>query len=322
MSPDEPQDTAAAALRVAVAVPTFRRNDYLVELLPLLISQADDVEGSLEHVDVDIVIVDNDPDGGAADVVDRPGWGDRVRYVHEPVAGLAAARNRALDAAEDSRLLAFIDDDGHPEPGWLVNLVGAWLANDCAAVAGRVLERFEVAPPEWISVSGLFHRPSFPTGTEMPAAASGNLLLDLDVLRSEGLRFDRRFGLTGGEDTLLTTRLAAGGHRIVWCDEARITDLVPADRLTRSWVTQRAWSHGNTEALIWQVMATSPAERLKARAKGVVGGAARASAGSLRYVLGRVFGRLADQGRGLWVASRGAGMVAGSIGKVYEEYSR
>ena len=71
----------------------------------------------------------------------------------------------------------------------------------------------------------------------MRSAHSNNLLLDLRWSRRLGLRFDPRFGLTGGEDTMFTHDLVGRGGTIVWCDEAVVRESVPADRATRSWVS-------------------------------------------------------------------------------------
>jgi glycosyltransferase involved in cell wall biosynthesis len=75
-------------LRLVVAVLTYRRPGELAEVLPLLAAQA----GS-SRARADVLVVDNDPDAGAADLVRAVGL-PGVRYVHEPEPGIAAARNR------------------------------------------------------------------------------------------------------------------------------------------------------------------------------------------------------------------------------------
>ena len=176
----------------------------------------------------EVLIVDNDPDGGAHDLV-RSWAGEGARYVHEATPGLSAARNRALSESPTARLLAFMDDDGRPDDGWLAELVHTWAVDRPAAVAGRVVERFEVEPDPWIVAGRFFRRRSLATHTCVEAAPAGNLLLDLDVVRRLGLRFDPRFGFSGGEDTLFTRRLTLGRRtdRLVqqpgsstWCRRA------------------------------------------------------------------------------------------------------
>jgi succinoglycan biosynthesis protein ExoM len=285
------------------------------------VDQIDDLEAAGPYQGR-VLIVDNDPDGGAAEVVGRV-TDPRVTYVHEPAPGLSAVRNRALDSVDDARLVAFMDDDGRPAAGWLVGLVMTWDGHDRpSAVAGRVLEEYEVPPDPWIAAGGFFRRRSLPTGTVVPVAPAGNLLVDVEDVRSRGIRFDPRFGLTGGEDTLFTSQLTASGGRIVWCDEARVVDLVPADRMTRRWVLARAHSHGNTRALVAQAMASGGAARWVTRCRGVLGGVARIAGGRLRWALGLLTRSQRHQAVGLRTAAKGAGMVSGSLGRVVQEYGR
>ena len=95
------------------------------------------------------------------------------------------------------------------------------------------------------------------------------------VIRAAGLDFDDRFGLSGGSDTLFTRQLVASGARMVWCDEAVVTDVVPAARATRDWVLRRRLRFGNTTSRVELVLAGSAAARLRVRARLVGRGLAR-----------------------------------------------
>src|SRR4051794_383875 len=212
-------------LKVVVAALTYRRPGDLEELLPALVAQRASVEE-----EVDILIVDNDPDAGARDQV--AAFGDGVRYVHAAEPGIAAARNTALDAAGDADLLVFIDDDERPVRAWLSRLLSTWAEHRTTAVVGPVISAFEVEPGDWIRAGGFFTRRRMPTGTAIEIAATNNLLLDLAEVRRMGLRFDLRFGLSGGSDTLFSRELIAKGGTMIWCDEAIVTDVVPASRAT------------------------------------------------------------------------------------------
>ena len=101
--------------RVLVAVLTYRRPGDLADLLPLLAAQRRSVAGRK----VELLVVDNDPEGGAAGQVAAAAatWGG-LAYAHEPRPGIAAARNRALDEAAEHDVLVFLDDDERPSPGW------------------------------------------------------------------------------------------------------------------------------------------------------------------------------------------------------------
>ncbi|GAA2048154.1 glycosyltransferase family 2 protein [Leifsonia soli] len=304
-------------LPVTIAVPTFHRPEELRVLLPLLKAQAEDLDAA-GATRTDVLVVDNDAGASGRAAAEEAG----VRYVVEPQPGIAAARNRALDESAGSRLLAFIDDDEHPHAGWLRELVRVWRISEPALVSGRVVAEFERPPGRWIEEGRFFVRRSLPTGTPLQVAAAGNLLLDLDQVRESGVRFALDLGLSGGEDTLFSRRLARAGYRMVWCNESVITDLVPAARISRRWVLRRAWSHGNSTAVVSVRLAGGRAGRAVARIRAVVGGAARVVLGVARTALGLLLRSPGHQARGSRAAYRGAGMVWAAFGGVYQEYAR
>ncbi|MFJ8894622.1 glycosyltransferase family 2 protein [Leifsonia sp. NPDC102414] len=305
---------------LTIAVPTYHRPDDLRELLPALVAQgralADEADSDYT---VEVLAVDNDPDGSGRDAAAQV---DGVRYVVEPRPGIAAVRNRAIDEAAGSRLLAFIDDDERPHPGWLEQLVRVWEASGASAVSGRVVAAFERPLDPWLKAGDFFTRRSLPTGTLIDVAAAGNLLLDLDQVRASGVRFALDLGLSGGEDTLFSRQLHRAGFRMVWCDESVITDLVPPARQNRRWVLRRAWSHGNSAAVVRLRLSDGTLGTLEARAWAIGGGAARVAGGVLRVAFGLVTGSLRHQARGSRAAYRGLGMIWAAFGGVYQEYAR
>lgn len=303
---------------VTVAVLTFRRESLLPALLTSLIQQLDDPGLSPASR---IMVVDNDPDCSARAVVAAAG--DRVDYVHEATPGIAAARQRALQATPVDHLLAFIDDDEIPNPDWLSLLVDTWRTFDQpAGVAGRVVPRYEVAPDPWIAAGAFFVRRSLATGTAVQAAGAGNLLLDLRQVHDLGLSFDVTLGMRGGEDTLFTRQLTSRGGRLLWCEEAQASDLVPAARATRRWVLARGYSHGSAHSMVAVRLSGSGGRRALTRVWLVAEGLARIPVGLLRHVRGRARGDLHAQARGLWLSWRGAGMVTGALGAGWAEYRR
>jgi hypothetical protein len=266
-----------------------------------------------------VLVVDNDPDGSAAAVAAAvPG----VRYVTEGRPGIAAVRDRALDEAAGSRLLAFIDDDERPCEGWLAHLLDTWSDSGAAAVSGRVLADYAGPVDPWILAGRFFVRRSLPTGTAIDVAATGNLLLDLAQVRATGTRFSSDLGLAGGEDTLFSRSLVHAGARMVWCDESQVVDRVPLERMTRRWVLTRAWSHGNATVLTDLRLTPGLPGRLRIRGRGLVRGMLRLGGGAVRWLAGVVLRSPGHQARGARAFFRGAGMLGGSLGVVYEEYAR
>ncbi len=308
---------AGAGLRTVVAVLTYRRTALLPDLLTALLAQ---VEATTTGV-AQVLVVDNDPEGGAAAVVGSFA-GRGVRYVHEPRPGISAARNRALDESAGADLLVFFDDDQRPSPGWLARLTGAWLTWDCAAVAGPVDSVLPDRVDPWITGSGTFAPVERSSGSRVRGAGAGNLLLDLRRVRALGLRFDERLGLTGGEDTLFTHALVHAGEEIRWCAEAGAEEPVPPERLTRRWVLRRCFRSGSSWSRAELQLAGTRARRWALRGSVLVKAAVRlvlASAAWLGAVLAR---RPGPRGRAAAGLAGYAGLVAGAFGFVLDEYAR
>lgn len=312
------------APRVLIAVLTYQRPADLRELLPALIDQIGTLSEPGESIglpEVQILVVDNDPDGGARELVEGFAASGPVRYAHEATPGIAAARNLALDEAGDFDILIFIDDDERPTARWLSFLLSVYAARRPAAVVGPVVSRWDTEPSDWVRAGRFFERRRMRTGTAVSLAATNNLLLDLDQIRRLGVRFDARFGLSGGSDSLFTRQLHERGGTMLWCDEAVVIDVVPAERLTADWVLRRAFRIGNTWSRI-HLDGTMPMKRVAVRGALVFRGLARVVGGIVRFLAGVLTGQLGQRARGLRTAARGAGMLAGSAGSVYSEYSR
>lgn len=244
---------------IVVAVTTFRRARQLAEGLPRIVEQA-----SASAHDVAVVVVDNDNEPSARAFVTE--LSTDVHYIHEPRPGVSAARNAALDAASEARALIYVDDDTVPGPGWLDAMIDAWARDRPAAVSGSTVFTFDSdADAPYARGWGEFEPSRRPTGASCDSAASRNLLLDVGFLRAHDLRFDEHLGLIGGEDTLLTRQVTAAGGSILWCDEACVTEAVPASRVTRPWLLRRAFRSGGSWAYAVIRTAKSGPRRTRAR---------------------------------------------------------
>ncbi|WP_374311558.1 glycosyltransferase family 2 protein [Microbacterium sp.] len=301
---------------VVVAIPTFKRPAALESALSSVTAQAR--ERTDGHTTVRVLVIDNDPLASARNVAEAFG----ATYCVEPQPGIAAVRNRAIDEASDADAVIFIDDDEVPEDSWLRNLLRAHAETGVHAVAGRVVTRFPDDVEEWVRASGAFIRPVRADRQAMTEAATNNLLLDLALIRPLGLRFDERFGLTGGSDSMYTRLLVSRGGVIRWAQDAVVVEQEEASRFTRAWVLMRTFRFGNTAARVDIALAGSASARMLARVKMCVRGGARVAGGSVRWVWGSVSRSLPHRARGLRTAYRGAGMIAAAIGYAHDEYGR
>lgn len=319
-----PADSAIAdpsSLRIAVL--TYRRPEDIRAALPRLLEQALSV--TRKQFTVDILVVDNDPAGSAREFVTSFAAAHHelaVRYENETTPGISAARNRALESSSDRDLLVFIDDDERPSPRWLATLVATYRRHGSAAVVGPVISEYEVEPDSWVQAGLFFARRRLPTGTRVEVAATNNLLLDLRQVRHLGLTFDQRFGISGGGDTMFTRALYRGGAELIWCDEAPVTDIVPATRVTREWVVRRSLRMGNSWSATSLALTSNPARRLLVRLQLSAQGLVRLAGGGARYLAGMLRGSQQLRARGVRTAARGAGMLLGAWGYAYQEYRR
>ncbi|MFD2797252.1 glycosyltransferase family 2 protein [Promicromonospora vindobonensis] len=319
--------------RLVVAVLTYRRPERIAVLVPLLVEQAADLARRVEGVDVSVLVVDNDAAGTGLAAVDgltgpvRPGAGPAcpVTVVIEPEPGISAARNRALHASSDQDLLVFVDDDEVPHPGWLATLYATYRATGADAVAGAVVSRYATEPEPWVVAGGFYdraHRRGLPTGSTIPVAATNNLLLDLRVVRRTGTAFDPALGLSGGEDTHFTSALTRAGGRIVWCAEAVVSDVVPADRLTRSYLLARSAGLANASARVALMLTPGRGRRAALRARTLAVGVARGMLGSLQVAQAVVRGDVAGDARGRRALARARGELLAACGRVMLPYAR
>lgn len=308
---------APSVVHSVIGVATFRRLAQLADLLPLLDAAAREVSPRAA-----VVVIDNDPDGGARSIVtDRPG---ELYYRHEPEPGIAAARNRALSLAVElgADVIAFIDDDERPAPGWLAALIDDWRRWGCAAVAGPVVPEFERPPAEWVATCGSFASREHHHGATVAGAATSNLLLDLSQLARENLRFDNRFGLTGGSDSLLTRRMTALGLEIRWSCRAVVTETVPVSRATRRWVLRRNLRTGNGWSRVALELAGTPRRRAMTRLSLSKRALYRGAQGSLRVAAGMVTRDIGRRATGQCDLATAGGLLLGVVGLDSTEYAR
>ncbi len=280
------------------------------------------------HVDepFDVIVVDNDPAASAVPALERFAETSplAITIVHERRPGISAARNAALDAARQHRLIAFIDDDETADRDWLQTLLDVHRARGCAGVTGPVEYRFEATPPRWALLGGFYMEPGLDDGELAPMAGTNNLLLDLDALRARGLRFDDRFGIIGGSDIVLTRALTDSGGQIVWAAGALVHEFMPAVRCARPWLVRRAVRTGNSYALMHLNRRRSDGLLTRAGLRMLFLGTGlfRILAGSALLVLCPAVNRNHRSAAALRTVLRGFGVLGAALGRRVAEYAR
>jgi succinoglycan biosynthesis protein ExoM len=235
-----------APIDISICICTFRRPALLDQLLAALTEQPCD------GLRVEVVVVDNDPAGSAAAVLRD--WQARfpmpLHARHESTPNIAQARNAAVHTAQGQWVL-FIDDDEAPDQDWIRKLVATQRNTDADAVFAPVLPRYLPDTPDWIRRGDFFQRRRFATGTVIGSsdARTGNVLIRRSKLMALAGPFDAAFGRTGAEDTMLFRDMLAQGARFVWCDEATVSEEVPAQRANLNWLLRRSYRLGQTYVL-------------------------------------------------------------------------
>jgi len=198
---------------ISVCICTYRRPTKLKYLLEHLVDQISDLE-----IKAEIIIVDNDYQQSAKDVVEKIGNKILYKYLCEPIKNISLARNKAVRTAQYD-FIALIDDDEYPSSDWLKNFISFYKLYPCHGVLGPVRPIFETEPPAWISESSLFQRPEFKSGTRLKPEhmRTGNAFIMKELFYLDDNPFDPNLGLTGGEDVDFFRRMFRRGYKFITC---------------------------------------------------------------------------------------------------------
>lgn len=302
-------------MKVAIVAITYKRPEGLRKLLRGLMRQ--DLSGTPVE-EMNIVVVDNDPQGSASAVLAEFRDSGRIRItgLQEGRPGIPFARNRGMfHAIEDNDYFAFIDDDEYPSQTWLRNLltVAIELYSDC--VLGPVTPVFPENTPRWIQRSRVFEGWKHPHRAQIFAAATNNVLVRSAFIYKHGIDFDERMQASGGSDYRFFRQSVAAGMVIHWSADAEVFEDIPRSRTSLRWMAQRQIRLGNTFAL--DARLSHRTERiLKLYAVGL----ARAGAGLLglpSLLLSSRWGTNA-----VIHLLRGVGIITGLHGYRHDEYEK
>jgi hypothetical protein len=189
---------------VTVILPAYNQAGYLADALDSALAQT--------TKDFELVVVDDGSTDETPAVI--AGYGRRLRAIHQPNAGLAAARNSGIAAAR-GRWLAFLDSDDRWRPEYLATMLAALAAAPQAVAAFAAWQYIDAAgkrlPQTIIPFDGderRLARELFWRNSLLPSAA---VVSRAAVVTCGG--FD--IGLTACEDWDLWLRLAPLGRLLL-----------------------------------------------------------------------------------------------------------
>ncbi|WP_055695657.1 glycosyltransferase, partial [Streptomyces prasinopilosus] len=217
----------------SVVVASRERTGQLARALDSLLAQ--------DHPRFEVVVVDNAPvTDETRDLVHRK-YGERVRYVREPVPGLATAHNTGLAHAL-GEVIAFTDDDVVADVRWLTGLTAPFAADPGLGCATGLILPARLRTPAQVLLEshGGFAKGFVPTTYDprepprdeplFPFTAGrfgsgANMAFRAEVLRAVG-GFDPATGAgtpaRGGDDLYGFVRVLARGHRLHYTPRALV----------------------------------------------------------------------------------------------------
>jgi len=237
---------------------TFHREDQLVEAMHSVLQ----LEG-LADIRYEILVVDNSDEESARSAVEGFAASTscaHVRYVAAHPPNISVARNAGVEAAAGT-FIAMIDDDMKVRPDWLKAMLPMMRDSAFDVLCGPVEAIYADPALATRESRFFFHRDApLPKGTELrvmgprrtrsfvPATSNG--VFRRETCFGQGLRFDLRYGRTGGEDVDLFCRLERQGRRVGWVPDAWTSEVVPPHRCSVDYLERRAYAGGQAFAAI------------------------------------------------------------------------
>lgn len=120
------REAPSRPLTISLIIPAYNEEDYLPACL-------DAVMRNVAAQAVEVIVVDNNSTDGTRAVIERY---PAVTYVFEPRKGITRARQRGFTASKGD-ILAYVDADTRPPPGWIGQIAEQFAARrDLACLSG------------------------------------------------------------------------------------------------------------------------------------------------------------------------------------------
>lgn len=241
LNPDRQEDPL-----FSIIICTHNRAHVLDRVLRSVIAEQ---EGKISF---EVLVVDNASTDDTFKTIEAYLTSDLVRYVEEPALGLSRARNTGVKNSK-GRFVVFLDDDGEVEQGWLEAFLMVFEEHPQAiACGGRIIPKYEVPKPDWISGIAERFYGDYDLGDEVKETdwiPGGNSVWRKETLESLG-GYDMKFGrkghriLVGGEESQLIKQARGQGLKIFYSPDAVMYHYVPGKRVTVRYLAERWLGQG------------------------------------------------------------------------------
>lgn len=172
-------------------------------------------------------------------------WVSFIEEKQGNVHALNAVFTKALKDNPQTQFFLMIDDDEIAEQDWLATMVQS--VGGYGIVGGPVHPLFE---RETKAKNHPVYHPAYSQSGEVPLIyGSGNCLITRPFLEKL-LPLDVTFNHLGGADTDFFHRAKRDGAKFYWCENAKIYETVPEERLALKWLFARSLRIGALNALV------------------------------------------------------------------------
>jgi glycosyltransferase involved in cell wall biosynthesis len=248
----------SARYDVSVIISTYNRCKLLPKALESVLTQEADGIG------YEVLVVDNNSTDDTRSVVES--YIQRgpapLRYVFEGRQGVSYARNAGIALAQ-APIIAFFDDDVYVSRDWIATLKRALDEHpEVDFVGGKVLPRWPVQPPRWLTrenwsplaLIDYGEEPFYVNLERQACLVSANLAVRRSLFDAIGLfapdlqRVKDSIGSM--EDHELLIRVWRAGRQGLYVPQLLVSTDVPLDRMTKAY--HRRWhsGHGRFSAML------------------------------------------------------------------------
>ncbi|MEM9131033.1 MAG: glycosyltransferase family 2 protein [Actinomycetota bacterium] len=247
--------TTSPRTSIAVYVCTHKRNEPLRRMLTSLSVAAERVQ---PEVEIAVVVIDDNPDGRAKEVVE--GFGDPsgtggfargLHYRHSGAQNISVARNLGLEATIPlGEWVAMTDDDQVVVPEWFEALLDLQERTGADAITGPVHNRYAPDAPAWLTDQP-FHEimvaPMEADGAVVETCSTGNSMLRSSFLTDHPeIRFRKDLGVVGGEDMVFYKAATGAGLDARFSTEAVCYTEMPPERERYRYTLRSCYWLGNS----------------------------------------------------------------------------
>ena len=228
-------------IKYSICIATYKRPELLRKLIDSLLSQK-----GIGLKEVEIIVVDNDKDESARETVNKYMINKKcdIFYDTQTEKNISLTRNVALEKVRGKYIL-FIDDDEYADDNWMITHINNLKKYNADAAFGQVRSYFSEKTPEWIKGCMVYQRTTNQSGNEPANMNTGNCIIKSELFVKKGYRFDKEYGITGGSDYQLFSKIVKDGYKLISCYDAITFEYVPESRATVGWLIRRVARTGN-----------------------------------------------------------------------------